>query len=107
MRLLRSARQLNRIAAELLADQGFADLYALFDDQPIPAPRGRPGRLAHRVLVALTLLVAGAIPACLVAARITGSPAFLTGTLLMVPAFVLFGRCCRQGPSVTERSEAR
>jgi hypothetical protein len=96
-------RVLKRVAAELLADQQFAQLVELFADQPVPA-----SRLSRLGLVALTLVVTGAIPACLVAARLTGSQAFLTGILLMVPAFMLFGRCCRRfGVSVSERSESR
>jgi hypothetical protein len=99
-------RQLNRIATELLSDDRFAALFALFADQPVHSSRtGRPARLA---LVTLMLLVVGAIPACLVAARITGSPAFLTGTVLIVPASVLFGRCCRDsGRSRPKRLESR
>jgi hypothetical protein len=99
--MLRSQqRQLDQIATELLADDRFAALVALFTDQP--QSRLRAGRSAARgrrasrlTLTVLTVLVAAAIPVFWVVANMTGDPAFLTGTMLIVPAFLLFGHCCQ------------
>jgi hypothetical protein len=93
--MLRSQqRQLDQIATELLADDRFAALVALFTDQPQSrlragrsAVRGRRG-LSRLTLTVLTVLVAAAIPVFWVVADMTGDPAFLTATMLVVPAFL-------------------
>lgn len=94
-------RWLQEIAAEMLADERFARLFALFDDQPPVASRAREPRhrrarrLPGPLLIALTLLVSAAVPAFLVTAQVTRIPAFTMGIVLIVPAFLLFGRCCQ------------
>lgn len=93
--MLRSQqRQLDQTATELLADDWFAALVALFTDQPQSrlragrsAVRGRRG-LSRLTLTVLTVLVAAAIQVFWVVADMTGDPAFLTATMLIVPAFL-------------------
>lgn len=96
-------RQLDRIAAELMADKQIAAVVGLFAVEPDPAACGRPSallrrhdRLAGFALVAVTLVAVGLVGACLALAEITGARVFLTGFVLVVPTFVLFGRCCHR-----------
>jgi hypothetical protein len=90
-------RRLKRIAEELLADERIVGVLSLFDDKPSGEAREWPYRqrspLARAGIVALTVLLAGAMVASLVAAAVTGAPVFTMGLVLMVPAFLLFGHC--------------
>lgn len=81
-------RELDRIAAELLADETFAKLVAIFTGQPVPVRR------RHPALIGLTVATVGVVAGFLAAAAATGVPAFLVGFVLIVPAFWLFGRAC-------------
>jgi sirohydrochlorin ferrochelatase len=104
-------QQLRAIAEDLLADHHFATVVAQFNEQALPARRhpkffGRHHRpraahgARHRFngacLIAVTLLVTAAVPGLLITAAVTHIPTFLAGIVLVVPAFLLFGRCWRR-----------